>query len=41
VILIVTCLSKWTAEGLLKRSDSISGYGRLLRDHLRHELAEG
>jgi len=29
-------VSLWAGLRLLKRSDSIGGYGRLLRDHLSH-----
>ena len=32
-------VSLWGGLRLLKRSDSIAGYGTLLRDHLRHAMA--
>ena len=38
-ILVNNAVSLWAGLRLLKRSDSIPGYGRLLRAHLRHELA--
>jgi maleate cis-trans isomerase len=33
-ILVNNAVSLWAGLRLLKRTDSISGYGRLLRDHL-------
>ena len=36
-ILVNNAVSLWAGLRLLKRDDSINGYGRLLRDHLRHE----
>jgi maleate cis-trans isomerase len=38
-VLANNAVSLWAGLRLLKRSDSIAGYGQLLRDHLRHELA--
>jgi maleate cis-trans isomerase len=38
-VLVNNAVSLWAGLRLLKRGDSIPGYGRLLRDHLRHELA--
>ena len=38
-VLANNAVSLWAGLRLLKRGDSIPGYGRLLRDHLRHELA--
>ncbi len=37
-VLVNNAVSLWAGLRLLKRGDSIPGYGRLLRDHLRHEL---
>jgi arylmalonate decarboxylase len=37
-ILVNNAVSLWAGLRLLKRRDSILGYGRLLRDHLAHEL---
>ena len=37
-ILVNNAVSLWAGLRLLKRHDSILGYGRLLRDHLAHEL---
>ena len=33
-VLVNNAVSLWAGLRLLKRNDSISGYGRLLRDHL-------
>jgi maleate isomerase len=38
-VLANNAVSLWAGLRLLKRRDSISGYGQLLRDHLREELA--
>jgi maleate isomerase len=38
-ILVNNAVSLWAGLRLLKRNDSILGYGRLLRDYLAHELA--
>jgi len=38
-ILVNNAVSLWAGLRLLKRGDSILGYGCLLRDHLRHEPA--
>jgi maleate isomerase len=38
-VLANNAVSLWAGLRLLKRGDCIAGYGRLLRDHLRHELA--
>lgn len=38
-VLVNNAVSLWAGLRLLKRDDSIPGYGRLLRDHLRHEPA--
>ena len=37
-VLVNNAVSLWAGLRLLKRGDSIPGYGRLLRDHLRDEL---
>ena len=37
-ILVNNAVSLWAGLRLLKRHDSILGYGRLLRDYLAHEL---
>jgi len=37
-VLANNAVSLWAGLRLLKRADSIPGYGRLLRDHLRHEF---
>jgi len=38
-VLANNAVSLWAGLRLLHRRDSIAGYGRLLRDHLRHEMA--
>lgn len=38
-VLVNNAVSLWAGLRLLKRSDSIPGYGCLLRDHLRHAPA--
>jgi maleate cis-trans isomerase len=38
-VLVNNAVSLWAGLRLLKRGDSIPGYGRLFRDHLRHEPA--
>ena len=38
-VLANNAVSLWAGLRLLKRHDSIAGYGRLLREHLRHEMA--
>src|SRR5215831_20241907 len=38
-VLANNAVSLWAGLRLLHRLDSIAGYGRLLRDHLRHEMA--
>ena len=35
-VLANNAVSLWAGLRLLKRADSISGYGRLLREHLSH-----
>jgi maleate isomerase len=39
-VLANNTVSLWAGLRLLKRGDSIPGYGRLLRDHLRDELVQ-
>jgi maleate cis-trans isomerase len=39
-VLANNAVSLWAGLRLLKRGDSIAGYGRLLRDHLRHDPAQ-
>jgi maleate isomerase len=38
-VLANNAVSLWAGLRLLRRHDSIAGYGRLLRDHLRHAMA--
>jgi arylmalonate decarboxylase len=36
-VLVNNAVSLWAGLRLLKRDDSIAGYGTLLRDHVRHQ----
>ena len=38
-VMVNNAVSLWAGLRLFKRADSISGYGRLLRDHLATELS--
>jgi len=36
-VLVNNAVSLWAGLRLLKRDDSIAGYGTLLRDHVRYQ----